>query len=171
MMGFAMVIVAPKERKHLSADALFRLVRSGFDTIPDHRSTDREISLTDALMSAFAMFSLKSPSLLAFDKQRAEGNLRTIYGMACVPCDTRMREILDPMSPEALRPLFKSVLRQLQRGKALEPMAFMDDYYLVALDGTGYFASKTIHCASCLHKVHRNGSSTYSGSVSKVEID
>src|SRR5713101_4064091 len=34
-------------------------------------------------------------------------------------------------------------------------------YYLVALDGTGYFASKTIHCASCLHKVHRNGSSTY----------
>ncbi len=161
MMGFAMVIVAPKERKQLSADALFRLVRSGFDTIPDHRSTDTEISLTDALMSAFAMFSLKSPSLLAFDKQRAEGNLRTIYGMACVPCDTRMREILDPMSPEALRPLFTSVFRQLQRGKALEPMAFMDDYYLVALDGTGYFASKTIHCASCLHKVHRNGSSTY----------
>jgi hypothetical protein len=161
MMGFAMVIVAPKERKHLSADALFRLVRSGFDTIADHRSTDTEISLTDALMSAFAMFSLKSPSLLAFDTQRAEGNLRTIYGMACVPCDTRMREILDPMSPEALRPLFKSVFRQLQRGKALEPMAFMDDYYLVALDGTGYFASKTIHCASCLHKVHRNGSSTY----------
>src|SRR5712692_5832885 len=161
MMGFAMAIVTPKERKHLSADALFRLVRSGFDTLPDHRSTDAEISLTDALMSAFAMFSLKSPSLLAFDTQRAEGNLRTIYGMACVPCDTRMREILDPMSPEALRPLFKSVLRQLQRGKALEPMAFMDDYSLVALDGTGYFSSKTIHCASCLHKVHRNGTMTY----------
>ena len=31
----------------------------------------------------------------------------------------------------------------------------------MALDGTGYFSSKTIHCASCLHKVHRNGSSTY----------
>jgi hypothetical protein len=31
----------------------------------------------------------------------------------------------------------------------------------VALDGTGYFSSTTIHCASCLHKVHRNGSVTY----------
>jgi len=31
----------------------------------------------------------------------------------------------------------------------------------VALDGTGYFSSTTIHCASCLHKVHRNGSRTY----------
>ena len=30
-----------------------------------------------------------------------------------------------------------------------------------ALDGTGYFASTTIHCASCLHKVHRHGSTTY----------
>jgi Transposase DDE domain len=161
MRGFAMALVVPKERKHLSADALFRLVRSGFDTIPDHRSLDPEISLTDALMSAFAMFSLQSPSLLAFDKQRAEGNLQTIYGLTCVPCDTRMREILDPMSPESLRPLFKSVFRQLQRGKALEPMAFLEDYYLVALDGTGYFSSKTIHCASCLHKIHRNGSRTY----------
>jgi hypothetical protein len=25
--------------------------------------------------------------------------------------------------------LFKSVFRQLQRGKALEPMAFLEDYY------------------------------------------
>ena len=107
-----MAIVAPKGRKHLSADALLRLIRSGFDTIPDYRSIDAEISFTDALMSAFAMFSLQSPSLLAFDKQRAEGNLQTIYGMTCVPCDTRMREILDPLSPALLRPLFKSVFRQ-----------------------------------------------------------
>ena len=112
-------------------------------------------------MSAFAMFSLKLPSLLAYDKQRAEGNLHTIYGIAHVPCDTSMREILDPVSPESLRPLFTSVFRQVQRGKALEAMAFLDGHSLLALDGTGYFASKTIHCASCLQKVHRNGSITY----------
>ncbi len=161
MSGVAMSIVAPKERKHLSADALFGLVRSGFANIPDYRLSDTDIALTDALMSAFAMFSLKSPSLLAFDKERAEGNLQTIYGIDRVPCDTHMREILDPVSPESLRPVFKSVFRQLQRGKALEPMVFFDDCYLLALDGTGYFSSKTIHCASCLQKVHRNGSITY----------
>ena len=70
-------------------------------------------------MSAFAMFSLKAPSLLAFDKERAEGNLHTIYGIQRVPCDTHRREILDPMSPKVLRPVFTSVFRQLQRGKAL----------------------------------------------------
>src|SRR5437588_1718403 len=156
-----MAIIAPKGRKHLSADALFRLLQNGFDTIPDHRPAETEISLTDALMSAFAMFSLKAPSLLAFDKARAEGNLETIYGIERVPCDTHMREILDPVCPESLRPVFKRVFTQLQRGKALESMAFLDGHYLLALDGTGYFSSKTIHCASCLHKVHRNGSVTY----------
>src|SRR2546430_6284150 len=88
-----MSIVAPPGRKHLSADALFRLVHSGFASLPDYRVGDVEIALTDALMSAFAMFALKAPSLLAFDKERAEGNLHTIYGIQRVPCDTHMREI------------------------------------------------------------------------------
>jgi hypothetical protein len=156
-----MSIVAPHVRKYLSADALFCLVHSGFAGLPDHRLDETEISLTDALMSAFAMFSLKAPSLLAFDKERAEGNLHTIYGIERVPCDTRMREILDPVVPKVLRPVFKSVFRQLQRGKALEPMVFLDGHYLLALDGTGYFSSQTIHCTSCLQKVHRNGAITY----------
>ena len=156
-----MANVAPKARKHLSADALFRLVHTGFDHIPDYRPADVDIALPDVLMSAFAMFSLKAPSLLAFDKERAEGNLHTIYGIQRVPCDTYMREILDPVSPKWLRPVFTSVFRQLQRGKALEALTFLDGHYLLALDGTEYFSSKTMHCASCLHRVHRNGSITY----------
>ena len=156
-----MSIIAPPVRKHLSADALFRSIHNDFARLPDYRVGDTEIALADALMSAFAMFSLKAPSLLAFDKERAEGNLHTIYGIERVPCDTRMREILDPISPKWLRPAFKSVFRQLQRGKALEAMTWLDGHYLLALDGTGYFSSKTIHCASCLRRVHRNGSMTY----------
>jgi hypothetical protein len=156
-----MSIVAPKARTHLSADALFHLVRSGFATIPDSRCDAGDISFTDALMSAFALFSLQAPSLLAFDKERAEGHVHTSYGIERVPCDTHMREILDPVSPKWLRPVFTSVFRHLQRGKALEEMMFLDGHYLLALDGTGYFSSQTMHCASCLHKVHRHGSITY----------
>jgi hypothetical protein len=154
-------MVAPKARKHLSADALFHLVRRGFAHIPEPRDEAVDISLTDTLMSAFAMFSLKAPSLLAFDKERAEGNWHTIDGIQQVPCDTYMRERLDPVSPKVLRPVFKSVFRQLQRGKALEAMTFLDGDSLLALEGTGYFSSKTIHCASCLHQVHRHGTIPY----------
>jgi hypothetical protein len=153
---------APKTRTHLSADALFRILRNGFTHIPDHRSGHPDIALHDALMAAFAMFSLKSPSLLAFDRERTESNLQRVYGMKRVPCDTSMREILDPVEPEFLRPAFKHVLRQLQRGKALEKMVFVEGHYLLALDGTGYFSSNQMHCESCLEKQQRNGTVTYS---------
>ncbi|MDH3602754.1 MAG: hypothetical protein OEU26_24345, partial [Candidatus Tectomicrobia bacterium] len=154
-------MVAPNTRKHLSADALFGMLRTGFADIADHRSGDPDISLTDTLMSAFAMFSLKSPSLLAFDQERTEGNLQSVYGMERVPCDTSVREILDPVVPESLRLLFKHVFRALQSGKALEEMVCVEDHYLFALDGTGYFASNQIHCDSCLETHHRNGTVTY----------
>jgi hypothetical protein len=158
----AMAMRAPTLRKHLSADALLSKLRSGFADIIDHRSGDVDISLSDALMSAFALFSLKAPSLLAFDKERTEDNLQRVYGLERVPCDTSMREILDPVEPESLRPAFTHVFRQLQRGKVLEEMVFVEGHYLVALDGTGYFSSNQIHCEACLEKHHRNGTVTYS---------
>jgi hypothetical protein len=153
---------APKFRKHLSANALLSKLRSGFADLADHRSGDVDIALSDALMSAFALFSLKSPSLLAFDKERTEDNLQRLYGIKRVPCDTSMREILDPVEPESLRPMFKQVFHQLQRGKVLEAMVFVQGHYLLALDGTGYFSSTQIHCTSCLEQHHRNGTVTYS---------
>jgi len=153
-----------KLRKQLNADALFALVRSDFEKIKDHRSTDVKISLADALMSGFAMFSLKDPSLLAFDERRVnkDKNLETIYKINDVPCDTQMRTILDEVDPVDIAPLFKDVFRPLQRGKVLEKMAFMDGYYIVSLDGTGYFSSDKIHCKSCLEKTNpKTGKVTY----------
>jgi hypothetical protein len=41
-------------------------------------------------------------------------------------------------------------------------MVFVEGHDLLALDGTGYFSSKQIHCQSCLANHHRNGTVTYS---------
>lgn len=150
-------------RKHLSADALIGSARSSFEQIPEWRSGNADICLEDALMSGFAMFSLKDPSLLAFEKRRTarDHNLRTIYGIKRVPCDSRMREIIDRIAPEWLRPAFLEIFRNLQRGKALEPMAFMDGCYLLSLDGTGYFSSEKLHSPSCMMRVSKTGKITY----------
>jgi len=56
-----MSMVAPKGRKHLCADSLFRLLHENFATIADDDVDEVEIPLDDALMSAFAMFPSKHP--------------------------------------------------------------------------------------------------------------
>jgi len=151
-----------KIRKHLSASGLFRIVRAGFARIIDHRTEQVKVSLVDSLMSGFALFSLKDPSLLAFDERREEPeNLHTVYGIGQIPCDTQMRTILDDVEPESLRPVYKDVFRQLQRGKVLEEYQILGKHYLLPLDGTGYFSSKKIHCQDCLVKQLRNGERLY----------
>ncbi len=157
--------LAPGEaRKDLSADSIFRALRCRYGSLPDPRSGEVEIPLADALMSAFAMFSLKDPSLLAFDHRRRNpnDNFRTIYGINRVPSDSQMRAVLDPVDPADLRAPFREIFRRLQRGQVLKRFVYLDGHYLLSLDGTTYFSSSKIHCSSCLEKHHRNGSVTYS---------
>jgi hypothetical protein len=153
-----------RTRERLSASGLFGVLRVGFEKIKDHRATEMvKISLTDTLMSAFAMFSLKDPSLLAFDKRRkTDSNLKRIYGMEQTPCDTQMRTSLDEVEPAEIKSLYKDVFRELQRGKEMEKFVFIEGCYLLTVDGTGYFSSNKVHCENCLEKVReKTGEVTY----------
>ena len=155
--------VSRAERKHLSPDALLRAIRQCFEEVPHPRPAGAKVSTADSLMAGFALFALKEPSLLAFDDRRRDDakNLEMIFHIKHVPCDTQLREILDPVDPEAVRPAFLEIFRRLQRGKVLEQFTFIDGHYLLSLDGTGYFSSGKVRCASCMQKTSRNGKITY----------
>ncbi len=149
----------PKLRKHLNADALFSAVHADFKKIPDLRTGNIEISMADALMSGFAVFSLKDPSLLAFDERRKDDaclmNLKSIFGISEVPCDTTMRTLLDSVIPGYLNKGFKTVFNKLQRGGALRPMKSPLGCYFVSVDGTGFFSSKKLNSDACLEKKNK----------------
>jgi hypothetical protein len=112
------------------------------------------IRLHDVLMSGFAMMALKDPSMLAFERRRIaeEHNLRSVFHIKDIPCDTQMRSRLDLVDPDWLRPAYRALFRKAQRGKALEKMVFMDGCYLIALDGTEYFSSEKLFSPFCLVK-------------------
>ncbi|MCP3865907.1 MAG: transposase, partial [Aestuariibacter sp.] len=152
----------PSLRKHLSASGLLKTIRHQFNKIDDPRPR-ANISVADCLMSGLAIFGLKYPSLLKFeqDKETVESNLHALYGNKHIPSDTYLRERLDEVDPTLLRKAFTQVFAELQRGKGLEGMGFMEDHYLLSIDGTGYFSSKQVHCEQCCQKHHRDGQTTY----------
>jgi len=82
-------------RKTLSAPGLLREVRACFDTLPDPVRS-RGLSLPEYLMSGLAVFGLKYPSLLQFDRDArtdavVRANLSSLYGIKRAPCDTAPR--------------------------------------------------------------------------------
>ncbi|OWK38343.1 hypothetical protein [Fimbriiglobus ruber] len=153
----------PPPESPLAADRLIRIVRDRFKHVPDTR-TEPTISLRDALLSGFALFFLKSPSLLAFERERTSNtfNLQALFGLKKIPCDTQMRTILDDVDPRRLRPAFTDLFRHLQRGKYLERFVSFRGHDLLASDGTTHFSSDKIHCPHCLKKRSRNGGVSYS---------
>jgi len=156
-----------KLRKTFSAEFLCKLAHQKFQKITEpRRKRVCNFSLADCFMSGLAIFSLKYPSLLQFDQGRTEDkalkhNLRALYGVEQVPCDTQIRERLDPIDPIQIRKLFKAIFAQLQRGKVLEQYQYLNKAYLLSIDGTGVFSSNEIHCENCCERHHKDGSITY----------
>src|ERR1700734_3097842 len=152
----------PIIRKHLNADAMQETLRKRFQSIEDKR-VNPNISLADALMSGFAVFALKDPSLLAFDERREDpnSNLGSVFGIERVATDSQLRQILDEVVSSSLRPCFTDLFRQVQRGNGLEAFRFLNDSYLLSFDGSEYFNSNEIHCPNCQVKRHKNGTVTY----------
>ena len=157
-----------REKKLLSASGLLKLTKKLFEennsTAYKQTKRPQKINTADCLMSSLAMFSLKSPSLLAFDQERNENlfkhNMDTLYGVKQVPSDTYMREILDEVDPSKLRNSFTEIFKAVQRGKLLDNYRFLDGYLLL-IDGSGFFESDKIHCDDCCIKEHKNGKKGY----------
>src|SRR5512138_1546284 len=146
-------------------DELMRFLDSQFKSFPDHRAGNAvRYPLADVLKSAFAMFSLKSPSLLDFKKQTVaeEVNLRNLYRIAgATPCDNQMRGILDPLDPNDLRPLFAACFARLSRAGVVRQYQYRQQRVIVSIDGVQHFCSTKVHCPSSTTRKHRNGEMSY----------
>ena len=152
-----------KRQEKITFDALVQTVNAEFAKISDQRRANATYKLTDFLRSTFAMFSLKTPSLLSFDERtKVESrNLKSIYQIEAIPSDTQMRAALDPVEPAPLRQLFRTLFETLQTAGVIQAYHFWRDYVLVTVDGVEHFASRKIHCKQCSTRTLRDGTTEY----------
>jgi hypothetical protein len=164
----------PIFHKDLSIPSLLLLIRNYFSTLEDTRKPDVKKSLVDVIMSAFAMFHMKYSSLLKFEEERRgetiKHNLETLYGVKESPCDTYMREVIDPLAPIKFRPPFTLIINKLKEHGFLKEYEYLDGYYILSMDATGIFSSKKICCPDCCIKNHDNGKSEFYHQMSTAAI-
>src|SRR5437868_3905236 len=152
-----------QRQEELTFDNLMLSLSEEFEEITDHRGTNAKYKLADILRSGFAMFSLKSPSLLSFEEQtRQEGsNLKSIYHIGAIPSDTQMRTILDPVATAPIRSLLQKLFAKWQYAGLVKEYQYWQNYIIVSIDGVEHFSSTEIHCEHCTTRTHRNGTVTY----------
>jgi hypothetical protein len=152
-----------KRQEELTFDNLMDQLSREFDEIKDHRRANTKYKLADVMRSAFAMFSLKSPSLLSFEEQTRQesSNLKSIYHIKAIPSDTQMRAILDPVATVPIRALFPKLYNKWEYAGLVKEYQYWQGYTIVSIDGVEHFSSTEIHCQHCTTRTHRNGTVSY----------
>lgn len=153
----------------LNFDTLVDFLRGYLGALPDtRRGRNQQYTIADAALSAFSVFFMQSPSFLAHQRQMAsrsgQDNVRSLFHAEAVPSDNQIRNLLDPIPSGVMTPVFEHVFQTLQTQGYLKPYGSIQGTHLLALDGTRYFSSGSIHCERC-QQTHGQGKVTYSHSV------
>jgi hypothetical protein len=130
---------------------LLTLLMGCVESFPDQRTgKNTQFSLQDVTRGAFGVFFCQSPSFLAFQElmqqQQGKNNARSLFGVQQIPSDNQIRALLDPVDPSLLNPVYEKCFDLMQQHGLMQPMRSFANSLLVALDGTGYFLSESIHC-------------------------
>jgi hypothetical protein len=148
-------------------DSLLGSLRGCLDRFPDkRRGMNTTYGIGDIGMAAFAVFFMQSPSFLAHQRQLEEGhgrsNCASLFGIAKIPSDNHIRDMLDPAAPALLGPVFAETIEQLRQiDGGLDMFRRLDGRVLIALDGTEYHCSRKIHCRHCSTRGRGNGGTEY----------
>jgi len=141
-------------RKPLQFQELLASVRQAVERMPEHRSGQNiQYTLTEAGMSAFAVFYMQSPSFLAhqrdMQRQRGQHNVQSLFGVERIPSDSQLRNLLDPLDPAGLRAPFWAIYAQLEAAGHIEAYTGVGGTRLISLDGSQYFSSPKVNCPNC----------------------
>ena len=159
-----------KSEPALSQKSLVAMIKNKFANLTDERTgKNTQYEISDAALSAFAVFFLQNPSFLAqqinLQKNKGKNNLQTLFGSYSNPSDNQIRSLLDAVSPTELYSIFSYIFNNLHDTGYFKTFTVLDNSLLIALDGTEYFSSEKIHCDCCSTQEFANGKIRYSHKV------
>jgi hypothetical protein len=152
--------------EELKLPRMIRRLEQSCEEFPDLRTGKNSIyDLPDVGMSAFSVFFTQSPSFLAHQRdmklRKGRSNAESLFQLSEIPSDNQIRNLLDPVSPEHLQPVYRQTFLALEQTEVLKRRRSFANQLLVAIDGTEYFSSKNIHCENCSHRELSNGKTNY----------
>lgn len=152
--------------KLYSFDNLISKFKTFVKILPDTRQgLNKSYSIADAALSAFSVFFMQSGSFLAhqsaMQKIKSHNNAESLFQVNSIPSDNQIRNLLDPIAPSNITPMFDYVFNGLNSNGYFKNYRSINKTILIALDGVNYFSSNKIHCAQCNTQNHKNGQISY----------
>ena len=114
-------------------------IREALWSLPDHRKggNNQHYVIVDAGLSAFSVFFMQSPSFMDYQrrmqKERGRNNVSTLFGVHQIPSTQQTSNLLDPIAPAHLAPVFFDLLEATHQPAALNRCAEHADGMVLVL--------------------------------------
>jgi hypothetical protein len=93
-----------------------------------------------------------------------------ISHLRTIASDDTLNDLFQRLDVHHLQQIEQNMVRHLIRQRTLEHARLLDQYYLIAFDGTGLFHRHTPHCAHCLVSKSKSGELLYSHHVLEAKL-
>jgi hypothetical protein len=94
------------------------------------------------------------------DNAPSAANFGRLFGVADAPHGDTLNHAFKDLDPLQVQERVTRLVEILIRKKVLERYRLLDQYYVIAFDGTGIYSFAERHCPHCLTRTH-NGQTTY----------
>jgi len=96
-------------------------------------------------------------------------NFKQLFGVENAPHGETLNYAFKKLDPQQVQECVTRLVEILIRKKVLKRYRLLDQYYVVAFDGTGIYSFAERHCQHCLTRTH-NGVTTYYHHVLEAKL-
>lgn len=115
---------------------------------------------TGLLMFLCQLAARRQVALKFRDNPPSAANFAQLFGVKNAPHGDTLNSAFSNLEPQQVQECVTRLVEILIRKKVLERYRLLDQYYVVAVDGTGIYSFSERHCEHCLTRTH-NGQTTY----------
>ena len=140
--------------------------------IEDYRNRC-EYELVELIVACIFMMMIKSGSRNAFNNYKNtegfEDNYYKLFKMRIPHMDT-VNDVMCKIPENELELLKSHMIRTLLIKKVLHKFRLFNEYFMIAIDGTGVMSFSERHCEHCLTKTSKSGKTTYFHNVLEAKL-
>ena len=135
----------------INMDTLVDGLRQALLELPDPRVRSVKYSFHDIVMCGYAIFHLKSPSLLQFEERTVaeQHNLQELFQIENLCQDSHLRNILDQIDAKPLRGLYQNGIDLLRKIGVIKSYRLASGHLLCSIDGVNHYSSQNVKCECC----------------------
>lgn len=139
-------------------ETMIDAMKTKLSELPDNRkpSNGTKYRVLDAVLSAYSVFFMQSPSFLAHEqdrkRERGRNNLESLFGVHETPSTNQIRNIVDLIAPGEIGDIFWEVHEKLLEANYLDDFRGLNGTFLCGMDGTEYHSSYSVCCENCNRK-------------------